>query len=141
VHTFALPDASGDNQPSEPPTGNRRPVFNLESWRSFFASSRLGVAPLVIHPIALDSLGTKVAITHKVAYILPMSALRSKTKSRIPRQEIPDPTARRLASETGMIADARASVAAGQTCSLEAVTAWVNSWDTDHELPPPHSGC
>jgi hypothetical protein len=24
---------------------NRQPVFNLESWRSFFASSRLGVAP------------------------------------------------------------------------------------------------
>jgi hypothetical protein len=31
---------------------NRQPVFNLESWRSFFASSRLGVAALVIHPIA-----------------------------------------------------------------------------------------
>jgi hypothetical protein len=37
---------------------NRRPVFNLESWRSFFASSRLGVAPLVIHPIALPDPAT-----------------------------------------------------------------------------------
>jgi hypothetical protein len=26
---------------------NRQPVVNLESWRFFFASSRLGVAPLV----------------------------------------------------------------------------------------------
>jgi predicted transcriptional regulator len=70
-----------------------------------------------------------------------MSALRSTTKFRIPREETPDATARRLASETGMIADARASAAAGRTCSLEAVTKWVDSWDTDQELPPPHSGC
>jgi hypothetical protein len=41
------PEASGDSHP------NRQPVFNLESWRRFFASSRLGVAPLVIHPSAL----------------------------------------------------------------------------------------
>ncbi len=39
-----------------------------------------------------------------------------------------------------MIAEARASVAAGRICSLEAVTAWVDSWDTDQELPPPHAG-
>jgi hypothetical protein len=32
---------------------NRQPVCNLKSWRCFFASSRLGVAPLVIHPIAV----------------------------------------------------------------------------------------
>jgi hypothetical protein len=32
---------------------NRQSVFNLASWRSFFAPSRLGVAPLVIYPIAL----------------------------------------------------------------------------------------
>jgi hypothetical protein len=48
MHALALPDAAGDNQPSV----NRQPVFNPESWRSFFASSRLGVAPLVIHPMA-----------------------------------------------------------------------------------------
>jgi hypothetical protein len=49
VHAFTLPDASGNDQPSV----NRHPVFKLESWRCFFAPSRLGVAPLVIHPIAL----------------------------------------------------------------------------------------
>jgi hypothetical protein len=32
---------------------NRQFVFNSASWRFFFASSRLGVAALVIHPIAL----------------------------------------------------------------------------------------
>jgi hypothetical protein len=32
---------------------NRQSVFNLASWRSFFAPSRLGVVPLVIYPIAL----------------------------------------------------------------------------------------
>jgi hypothetical protein len=44
---------------------NRRPVFNLESWRFFFASSRLGVAPWVIHPIALR--GTGAASYHSIA--------------------------------------------------------------------------
>jgi hypothetical protein len=47
VHAFALWGASGGSHL------NRRPVFNLESWRCFFASSRLGVAPFLIHPIAL----------------------------------------------------------------------------------------
>jgi hypothetical protein len=32
---------------------NRQSVFNSASWRFLFASSRLGVAALVIHPIAL----------------------------------------------------------------------------------------
>jgi hypothetical protein len=45
---------------------NRQPVFNLESWRSFFASSRLGVAPLVIHPIALvGDLPSRTSLTHR----------------------------------------------------------------------------
>jgi predicted transcriptional regulator len=48
--------------------------------------------------------------------------------------------ARRIAREAEMIAEARASVAAGRVVSLEAVSAWVDSWDTDHELPPPRSG-
>ena len=39
-----------------------------------------------------------------------------------------------------MIAAAEAELAAGQGISLEAVRAWVESWDTDHELPPPQSG-
>jgi len=57
-----------------------------------------------------------------------------------PREETAADKEQRLARETQMIADARASVAAGRTVSLEAVTAWVDSWGTDHELPPPHSG-
>jgi predicted transcriptional regulator len=38
-----------------------------------------------------------------------------------------------------MIAEARASAAAGRVVSLEAVEAWVDSWDTDHEMPMPRS--
>ena len=47
---------------------------------------------------------------------------------------------RRLASEDAMIDQALASAAAGRTVSFEAVKAWVDSWDTDHELPQPRSG-
>lgn len=36
-----------------------------------------------------------------------------------------------------MIAEARADVAAGRVVSLDDVEAWVESWGTDHELPPP----
>ena len=48
-------------------------------------------------------------------------------------------TARLRASEAELIAAARASAAAGRVVSLEAVEAWVESWDTDHELPSPSS--
>jgi hypothetical protein len=48
VHAFALPDASSYDQPSEPPTGIQPGILAV-----LFASSRLGVAALVIHPIAL----------------------------------------------------------------------------------------
>ena len=47
---------------------------------------------------------------------------------------------RRLAREDAMIDQALASAAAGRTVSFEAVKAWVDSWDTDHELPQPRSG-
>ena len=47
---------------------------------------------------------------------------------------------RRLVREAAMIEEARAQAAAGQTISLEAVQTWVDSWDTDHELPPPEPG-
>lgn len=59
----------------------------------------------------------------------------------LPRNETAAEKARRGAREAEMIAEARASVAAGRTVSLEAVTAWVDSWDTDHELPQPQPGC
>lgn len=57
-----------------------------------------------------------------------------------PRGETAEAKAHRIAREAEMIAQARASVAAGRVVSLEAVTAWVDSWDTDNELPPPHLG-
>ena len=58
----------------------------------------------------------------------------------VPGTQSPEEKRRRLAREAEMIAEARADVAAGRTVSLEAVTAWVDSWYTDYELPPPHSG-
>ena len=55
-------------------------------------------------------------------------------------EEAPDQRQRRLAWEAEMIDEALADVAAGRLISLEAVEAWVESWDTDHELPPPEPG-
>ena len=46
----------------------------------------------------------------------------------------------RLAREEKLIEEARASAAAGKLISVEAVQAWVDSWDTDNELPPPEPG-
>lgn len=46
---------------------------------------------------------------------------------------------RRLAWEAEMIAEARASAAAGHVVSSKEVDAWIDSLDTDHELPAPHS--
>jgi predicted transcriptional regulator len=47
----------------------------------------------------------------------------------------------RLAREAIMIAEALASVAAGRLVCSEAVDAWIDSLDTDHELPVPYAGC
>ena len=47
---------------------------------------------------------------------------------------------RRLALEAEMIAEARASAAAGRVVSAEQVDAWIDSLDTDDELPAPRSG-
>jgi predicted transcriptional regulator len=52
--------------------------------------------------------------------------------------EQPDPAEarrQRLAREAEMIAEARADVAAGRVVSLADVAAWIESWDTEHELP------
>ena len=46
---------------------------------------------------------------------------------------------RRLAWEAKMIAEARASAAAGHVVASEEVDAWIDILDTDHELPPPRS--
>jgi predicted transcriptional regulator len=45
----------------------------------------------------------------------------------------------RFAREAEMLAAARASAEAGRLVSLEDVEAWVESWDTANELPPPSS--
>jgi predicted transcriptional regulator len=47
---------------------------------------------------------------------------------------------RRIAREAEMIAEARASAAVGRVVSSEEVDAWIDSLDTDHELPAPRSG-
>ena len=47
---------------------------------------------------------------------------------------------RRHAQEAEGIARARASAAAGRIVSSEAVDAWIDSLDTDHELPAPRLG-
>jgi predicted transcriptional regulator len=46
----------------------------------------------------------------------------------------------RIAREAEMIAEARASAAAGRMVSSEEVDAWIDSLDTNHELPAPRSG-
>jgi len=43
----------------------------------------------------------------------------------------------RLAREAEMIAEARAEVARGEVVDFDEVAAWVESWDTDRELPMP----
>jgi predicted transcriptional regulator len=43
----------------------------------------------------------------------------------------------RLAREAQLIAEARAEVARGELIDLEDVSAWVESWGADHELPMP----
>jgi len=47
---------------------------------------------------------------------------------------------RRIAWEVEMIAEARASAAAGRVVSSEEVDTWIDSLDTDRELPAPRSG-
>jgi predicted transcriptional regulator len=47
---------------------------------------------------------------------------------------------RRFAQEAEGIARARASAAAGRIVTSEAVDAWIDSLDTDHELPAPRPG-
>jgi predicted transcriptional regulator len=57
----------------------------------------------------------------------PQSSVREDTQP----QEKPD-----FAHEAKLIEEARADIAAGRTVSLEAIEAWVESWDTCREMPP-----
>jgi predicted transcriptional regulator len=42
-----------------------------------------------------------------------------------------------LAEFLAAVEEGMADVAAGRTISAEAVRRWIESWDTDNELPPP----
>ena len=44
------------------------------------------------------------------------------------------------AEEARAIAEAEADIAAGRVISHEAVSRWLQSWGTQHELPPPKCG-
>jgi predicted transcriptional regulator len=44
------------------------------------------------------------------------------------------------AEDTAAIAEARAEIAAGQYVSHEATKAWLLSWGSPNELPPPKTG-
>jgi predicted transcriptional regulator len=83
-----------------------------------------------------------VATNRQGAYLvgMPTNGVMTDADPSTPRKETAEEREQRIAREAEMIAEARASVAAGRVVSLEAVSAWVDSWDTDHELPPPRSG-
>lgn len=54
-----------------------------------------------------------------------------------PPQAPGDERQARLAREAEMIAEAEADIAAGRVIDGEAVSAWLRSLGTDHELPRP----
>ncbi len=83
-----------------------------------------------------------LAIGRRCAYPVAMSDVDFTTGADFPapRSETAEEKEQRLAREAVMIAEARASVAAGRAVSFEAVSAWIDSLGTDHELPVPQSG-
>lgn len=60
------------------------------------------------------------------------------TANPIPVEAVPD-RQHRIAREAELIAEARASAAAGRLVDSAEVKAWIDSIGTDHELPPPYS--
>jgi hypothetical protein len=54
----------------------------------------------------------------------------------VSRQEQPPPEAPNLAPKT---IEAQAQTRAGYGVPIEEVVAWVDSWDTDNELPKPRA--
>ena len=75
------------------------------------------------------------------ARLYPMDSVDPAPNDRAdaPRPETETERQRRLAWEAERIAEARASAAAGRVVSSEEVDAWIDSLDTDHELPAPRS--
>ena len=57
-----------------------------------------------------------------------------------PRSETEAERQARIAWEAAGIAEADADVAAGRLVDAAVVRAWIESIDTDHELPVPYSG-
>ncbi len=57
-----------------------------------------------------------------------------------PSPEIEAERRTRFAWEALVIARARAAAEAGCIVTSQAVDAWIESLDTDHELPPPRPG-
>ncbi len=70
-----------------------------------------------------------------VAYIFDMDQAPSAGAPNPP--ELQRDRQERLRGESILIAQARSSAAAGLSVPLAEVIAWVESWDTDHELPQP----
>ena len=71
-------------------------------------------------------------------YISDMVTLPSDLFHRRPPSQATDEAWKtELAREAEMISEALSDAAGERLVSLEAVKAWVDSWDTDHELPPP----
>ena len=84
----------------------------------------------------------RLPISRRCAYLVAMSDVDVMPGADFPapRSETAEEKAERIAREAVMIAEALASVAAGRVVSFEAVSAWIDSLDTDHELPVPQSG-
>jgi hypothetical protein len=57
----------------------------------------------------------------------------------VPRLEAEVRRQRQRTPDAAMIAEARAPASAGHAVSSEEVDAWIDSLDTDHELPAPRS--
>lgn len=80
----------------------------------------------------------EVAVERATPYLLAMSTTGFMA-SPPDRPETEEERDRRLAYEAEVIACSRAEAAEGRLVPLEAVIAWVESWNTDDELPPPSS--
>lgn len=73
-------------------------------------------------------------------YIATMAHAHTTTKPvRVSRLEGKAARRDRMAREAELLAQARASAAAGGVVSEEQVDAWIDSLGTEHELPPPRS--
>ncbi len=59
---------------------------------------------------------------------------------RVDRPETEAELRHRLAWEAAGIAEARADIAAGRVVDAIEVDAWIDSLDTEHELPVPYAG-